>query len=87
MVDAPERIFVDYAETDPPLPVSDSPYEGAEYVRADLVDARIAELEAENERLRYVLGGVAGAIKTGRYEPLMIWRDQIEIALKPKETE
>ena len=45
-------------------------------------DRRIAELEAENERLLYVLGGVHGAIKTGRNEPLMIWKDQIEIAIE-----
>lgn len=38
------------------------------------------ETRAENERLRYVLDGVAGAIDTGRNEPLQIWRDQINIA-------
>jgi hypothetical protein len=42
--------------------------------------ARIRELEAENARLRYVLGGVAAAIDTGRNEPLVIWLEQIEIA-------
>ena len=36
---------------------------------------------AEIERLRYVLEGVRAAIKTGRNEPLQIWRDQIDIAL------
>lgn len=35
----------------------------------------------EIERLRYVLGGVRSAILTGRNEPLMIWKDQIDIAL------
>lgn len=35
---------------------------------------------AEVERLRYVLDGVAGAIDTGRNDPLVIWREQIEIA-------
>ncbi|MCJ8334585.1 MAG: hypothetical protein MJH10_10130 [Epibacterium sp.] len=35
----------------------------------------------EIERLRYVLEGVRGAIDTGRNEPLMVWRDQINIAL------
>jgi len=39
-----------------------------------------ADLEAEKARLRYVLGGVAAAIDTGRNEPLVIWREQIEIA-------
>ena len=43
---------------------------------ADRIDA----LEAERDRLRYVLDGVAGAIDTGRNEPLVIWREQIEIA-------
>ena len=38
-------------------------------------------LREENERLRYVLDGVRGAIDTGRNEPLMVWRDQINIAL------
>jgi len=42
--------------------------------------ARLRDLEAENARLRYVLGGVAAAIDTGRNEPLVIWREQIEIA-------
>lgn len=38
-------------------------------------------LRAEVERLRYVLAGVRGAIKTGRNEPLVIWKEQIDIAL------
>ena len=41
---------------------------------------RIDALEAERDRMRYVLDGVAGAIDTGRNEPLVIWREQIEIA-------
>lgn len=41
----------------------------------------------EIERLRYVLEGVRAAIKTGRNEPLQVWKDQIEIALSPKEPE
>lgn len=36
---------------------------------------------SEIERLRYVLGGVRDAIKTGRNEPLVIWKEQIDIAL------
>jgi ribosomal 30S subunit maturation factor RimM len=44
---------------------------------------RIQALEDENARLRYVLGGVAAAIDTGRNEPLVVWREQIEIALIP----
>ena len=40
---------------------------------------------AEIDRLRYVLGGVRGAILTGRNEPLQIWKEQIDIALSPKE--
>lgn len=40
----------------------------------------------EIELLRYVLGGVRDAIKTGRNEPLAIWKDQIDIALgEPKD--
>lgn len=35
----------------------------------------------EIERLRYVLGGVRDAITTGRNEPLVIWKEQIDIAL------
>lgn len=35
----------------------------------------------EIERLRYVLAGVRGAIQTGRNEPLVIWKEQIDIAL------
>lgn len=35
----------------------------------------------EINRLRYVLGGVRDAIKTGRNEPLVIWKEQIDIAL------
>ncbi|MBF5078547.1 hypothetical protein F1642_05130 [Paracoccus sp. NBH48] len=45
-------------------------------------------LREENERLRYVLDGVRGAISTGRNEPLMVWLDQINIALStPTEVE
>lgn len=36
----------------------------------------------EIERLRYVLLVVRGAIDTGLNEPLAIWRDQINIALR-----
>ena len=43
--------------------------------------ARAEAADAERDRLRYVLEGVRGAIDTGRNEPLMIWRDQINIAL------
>ena len=38
-------------------------------------------LREENARLRYVLDGVRVAISTGRNEPLMVWLDQINIAL------
>lgn len=44
---------------------------------ADLADAQAQEIA----RLRWVLGGVRRAIDTGRNDPLMIWRDQINIAL------
>jgi hypothetical protein len=54
---------------------------------ADGADLRAHNAEVERdaanaraERLKYVLDGVAGAIDTGRHEPLMIWRDQIDIA-------
>lgn len=45
-----------------------------------LMDEVVA-LKSENERLRYVLLGVGRAIDTGRNEPIMVWRDQINIAL------
>lgn len=45
----------------------------------DLHD-EVTRLRAERERLLYVLDGVAGAIDTGRNEPLQVWRDQINIA-------
>ena len=45
-----------------------------------LMLARAEKAEAERERLLYVLDGVAGAIDTGRNEPLQVWRDQINIA-------
>lgn len=35
--------------------------------------------------LRYVLGGVRDAIRTGRNEPLVIWKEQIDIALGEQE--
>ena len=47
-----------------------------------LIAAPDADAQAQEiARLRYVLEGVRGAIDTGRNEPLMIWRDQINIAL------
>lgn len=47
-------------------------------------ETRIAMLNADSEidRLRYVLDGVRGAIKTGRNEPLVIWKEQIDIVLE-----
>ncbi len=42
----------------------------------------MAWAKVEIERLRYVLGGVRGAIATGRNEPLQVWLDQINIALE-----
>ena len=44
-------------------------------------DGRCLESASEIERLRYVLGGVRDAIMTGRNEPLVIWKEQIDIAL------
>lgn len=41
----------------------------------------------EIERLRYVLAGVRGAIQTGRNEPLVIWKEQIDIALSSESKE
>jgi septal ring factor EnvC (AmiA/AmiB activator) len=40
-----------------------------------------ATARADADRYRYVLEGVRNAIKTGRNEPLIIWREQIDIAL------
>jgi hypothetical protein len=54
--------------------------------RAEAAEAERDALKAESAQLRYVLGGVRDAIKTGRNEPLMIWKDQIEIALQGKDT-
>lgn len=48
--------------------------------RSEQAECELDALRADNERLRYVLDGVAGAIDTGRNEPLVIWREQIEIA-------
>ena len=42
---------------------------------------KIQQQAREIDRLRYVLSGVRDAISTGRNEPLMIWRDQINIAI------
>ena len=39
----------------------------------------------EIEKLRYVLDGVRGAILTGRNEPLVIWKEQIDIAIGPSQ--
>ncbi len=53
----------------------------------DMVDlhdgtpCQVIEMQQEIERLRYVLSGVRGAIDTGRNEPLMVWRDQVNIAI------
>jgi hypothetical protein len=49
--------------------------------RAPEAGDKVAGLTEEIQRLRYVLEGVRGAIKTGRNEPIAIWLDQIEIAL------
>lgn len=50
-------------------------------IRAQQAIDEAKALRAENERLRYVLAGVRGAIQTGRNEPLVIWKEQIDIAL------
>ena len=47
-----------------------------------LRDEALIRATEEIQRLRYVLEGVAGAIDTGRNEPLVIWREQINIALE-----
>jgi hypothetical protein len=52
-----------------------------EFKRAQAADQALAAARADADRYRYVLEGVRDAIKTGRNEPLMIWRDQIDIAL------
>lgn len=46
----------------------------------DALKAEVERKDAEIARLNYVLDGVAGAIDTGRNEPLVIWREQINIA-------
>jgi hypothetical protein len=51
------------------------------YQRAKAAEERLAEAWEALVRYRYVLGGVRDAIKTGRNEPLMIWADQVDIAL------
>lgn len=48
----------------------------------DATDAQVAALVEDRQRLIYVLEGVHAAIRTGRNEPLEIWREQIEIALE-----
>lgn len=52
----------------------------AHFVAWQSAKSRAEKAEAERERLLYVLDGVAGAIDTGRNEPLQVWRDQINIA-------
>ena len=46
----------------------------------------LTECAIEIEKLRYVLDGVRGAIKTGRNEPLITWSEQIDIALDEPKT-
>lgn len=46
---------------------TDNTFETGQAIMKDAAD--------EIEWLRYVLGGVRGAIKTGRNEPLQIWLD------------
>lgn len=41
---------------------------------------RIAVLEAERDKLLWLVEGLCAAIDTGRNEPLVIWREQAEIA-------
>jgi len=50
-------------------------------LRSEALEAQLAAARADADRYRYVLGGVRDAIKTGRNEPLMVWRDQIDIVL------
>jgi hypothetical protein len=51
------------------------------FQRAKAAEDRLAESRAGLVRYRYVLHGVRHAIKTGQNEPLMIWADQVDIAL------
>lgn len=51
--------------------------------REDFLNAAADEID----RLRYVLAGVRGAIQTGRNEPLVIWKEQIDIALNSESRE
>jgi hypothetical protein len=59
--------------------INDARKEAADRIEA--LQAQLAKAREDATRYRYVLEGVRGAIKTGRNEPLMIWRDQIDIAL------
>lgn len=45
---------------------------------------KIDQQAREIDRLRYVLSGVRSAINTGRREPLMVWREQINIAIRER---
>jgi len=55
--------------------------EKASIMAHEFMNKRIETDQEKIERYRYVLEGVLGAIKTGRNEPLMAWKKQIEIAL------
>lgn len=44
-------------------------------------EIRAKKAEAKLAQAVYVLGGVRTAIKTGRHEPLVVWAEQIDIAL------
>lgn len=82
MGDAPER----YALSEHLQKVVDAqktaPSWDTERDRLAPTDAQVRALVEDRQRLIYVLEGVHAAIKTGRNEPLEIWRGQIEIALE-----
>jgi hypothetical protein len=50
--------------------------------RADRLSAMLKEAEGDRDRLWWLVKGFAGAVDTGRNEPLRTWRNEAQIALE-----
>jgi hypothetical protein len=51
-------------------------------IRADRLAALLKEAEGDRDRLWWLVKGFAGAVDTGRNEPLRTWRNEAQIALE-----